>query len=97
VNRLYFKPGSELTFKSVVAIRAKLYRALKDEKGGQFGLDLSEVTHCDSAGLALLIEARKLCKKKNKVFEITGMTSETRSLAEFCGVKEILEEPIFVG
>ena len=53
-------------------------------------LDLSDVTHCDSAGMALLIEARKLCKKNNKIFEIIGMSSEIQSLADFCGVKEIL-------
>ena len=92
MNKINFKPGKELTFKSVVAVRAKLYRALIEDISGQFSLDLSDVTHCDSAGLALLIEARRLCKKNKKVFEIIGMSLETRSLAEFCGVTEILEE-----
>lgn len=91
-TKMYFKPGAELTFKSVVAIRAKLYEALQAEPSDTFGMDLSEVTQCDSAGLALLIEARKLCIKNNKVFEITGMPEKTESLAEFCGVKTLLEE-----
>ncbi|MDR3442494.1 MAG: STAS domain-containing protein [Legionella sp.] len=88
---IHFKPGVELTFNSVVDVRAKLYKALMEEKSGTFHLDLSEVKHCDSAGMALLIEARKLCKKNNRLFEIIGMSSETQSLAEFCGVKGILE------
>lgn len=87
----HFKPGSELTFKSVVAIRAKLYKALTGDRNGRFCLDLSDVVHCDSAGLALLIEARKLCKHSNKIFEVIGISAETQSLAEFCGVKSILE------
>lgn len=91
MNKVYFKPGIELTFKSVVAIRARLYQALIEDTSGSFGLDLSNVRHCDSAGLALLIEVRKLCKKNKKIFEIIGMPSETQSLAEFCGVKGILE------
>ncbi|HAT8225350.1 TPA: sulfate transporter, partial [Legionella pneumophila] len=44
-----------------------------------------------SAGLALIIEARKLCKQNNKVFEVIGISPETQSLAEFCGVKTILQ------
>ncbi|MCW8400179.1 STAS domain-containing protein [Legionella sp. PATHC038] len=91
MSTVYFKPGVDLSFKSVVAVRAKIYHALMEDKSGKFGLDLSDVKHCDSAGLALLIEARKLCKKNNKVFEIIGIPAETQSLAEFCGVKGILE------
>ncbi|QMT60737.1 MULTISPECIES: STAS domain-containing protein [unclassified Legionella] len=91
MKNVNFKPGVDLTFKSVVAVRAKLYQALMENKTDRFSLDLSDVKHCDSAGLALLIEARKLCKKNNKFFEIIGMPIETQSLVEFCGVKGILE------
>lgn len=86
-----FKPGSELTFKSVVSVRAKLYKALMNDTSNRFCLDLSDVTHCDSAGLALLIEAKKLCKNSNKILEVIGISPETQSLAEFCGVESILE------
>ena len=86
-----FEPGPLLTFKSVISVRAKLYKALMEDASDRFCLDLSEVTHCDSAGLALLIEASKLCKQNNKIFEVIGISPETQSLAEFCGVKSILE------
>lgn len=86
-----FKPDTSLTFESVISVRSGLYKALMEKAGGKFCLDLSDVTHCDSAGLALLIEARKLCKQNKKLFHITGISSETQSLAEFCGVKSILE------
>ncbi|MCL9683462.1 STAS domain-containing protein [Legionella maioricensis] len=86
-----FKPGPLLTFQSVISVRAKLYKALMEDPSDRFCLDLSEVTHCDSAGLALLIEASKLCKQNNKIFEVIGISPETQSLAEFCGVKSILE------
>lgn len=87
---LHFKPA-ELTFKSVVAVRAQLYKELVASASDHLCLDLSDVSQCDSAGMALLVEARKLCKKHNKTFEIIGMPAETRSLADFCGVKDILE------
>jgi phospholipid transport system transporter-binding protein len=91
VGTAHFMPGNSLTFKSVIEVRAKLYKALVDQAVNKLCLDLSEVLHCDSAGIALLIEARKLCKKNNKTFEIIGMSAETQSLADFCGVKDILE------
>lgn len=91
MNIVNFKPGPLLTFNSVISVRAKLYEALKEETSDQFCLDLSDVTHCDSAGLALLIEARKLCKQNKKMFKVIGISPETQSLAEFCGVKSILE------
>ena len=86
-----FKPGPSLTFDSVVAIRAAVTAALKTDNNTVFCLDLSEVTRCDSAGLALLIEIRKLCQQKSKIFKVIGVSAETKSLAEFCGVKSILE------
>ncbi|CAM4486649.1 MAG: hypothetical protein LEGION0403_FIIPPAGN_00355 [Legionella sp.] len=90
MKTVHFKP-IELSFKSVVEVRAQLYKTLMDGASTHLVLNLSEVTHCDSAGMALLIEARKLCKKNNKTFEIIGMSAETESLADFCGVKDILE------
>lgn len=86
-----FKPGPELTFESVVAVRAKLHQAISMEKNEVFYLDLSEVLHCDSAGLALLIEAKKICVHNNKLFQVIGVPSKTQSLAEFCGVSSIIE------
>ncbi|TAL64096.1 MAG: anti-sigma factor antagonist [Legionella sp.] len=91
MEQVHFKPGTELTFKTVVSVRAKLYKALMDDTTSRFCLDLSDVKHCDSAGLALLIEARKLCKHSNKTLEVIGISPETHSLAEFCGVESILE------
>ena len=92
MEKIHFKPGTELTFKTAVSVRAKLYKALMDDTHRQFCLDLSDVKHCDSAGLALLIEARKLCKQSNKTFEVIGLSSDMQSLAEFCGVESILEK-----
>lgn len=91
MEKIIFKPGCELSFKSVVSVRAQLYDTLMTETGTVFCLDLSEVSLCDSAGLALLIEAKKLCNQHNKTFEVMGISAQTQSLAEFCGVESILE------
>ncbi|MFI4918156.1 MAG: lipid asymmetry maintenance protein MlaB [Legionellales bacterium] len=92
MKAINFKFGTELTFKSVISERAKLQQVMITDGSDRLCLDLSNVSHCDSAGLALLIEARKLCKQHNKTFEVIGISGETRSLAEFCGVECVLEQ-----
>lgn len=91
MNTTHFKPGTELSFNSVIAIRSKLSKLLKADSNEVLCLDLSDVIHCDSAGLALLIEAKKLCKQYNKIFKVVGVPTKIQSLAEFCGVNDILE------
>nr|WP_238585892.1 STAS domain-containing protein [Legionella nautarum] len=61
-----------------------------DNKELVLHLDLSEVHHCDSAGLALLIEAKRLTAEQNKTCQIDGMPKAILALAEFCGVDAML-------
>lgn len=90
MTTIHFKPQTDLTFKSVIAVRTQLYQTLMVDSNSRLSLDLSEVKRCDSAGMALLIEVRKMCKQNNKGLEIIGMSTDTQALAEFCGVKDIL-------
>lgn len=91
MDSIQFKFPSKVTFKTVAEVRSGFHEFLIDKHTKKISLDLSDVVHCDSAGLALLIEAQKLCKKNSKALEIIGMSPETQSLADFCGVKNILE------
>ncbi len=87
---IVFKPSNELTFHTVQADRERLLKYLQDETLTGLRFDLSQVTHCDSAGLALLIEAKRLCRYYKKPFAIDEMSKEIHALAEFCGVEPIL-------
>lgn len=90
VNDQVFEPSIYLTFNSVEADRKRLLKYMQSLDTAHFYLDLSQVKQCDSAGLALLIEAKRLCKRFNKSFDIKGMPSVIHDLAEFCGVDVIL-------
>lgn len=89
-NDIIFKPSNELTFHTVQSDRERLLMSLQDGSVTSLRFDLSQVMHCDSAGLALLIEAKKLCRQYNKPFVIDEMSKEIHALAEFCGVEAIL-------
>ncbi|ASQ45523.1 STAS domain-containing protein [Legionella clemsonensis] len=85
-----FKPSSEMIFSTVQADRERLVKYFREARGQIIKFDLSEVTHCDSAGLALLIEAKRLSTQKNKICQIEGVPKAVHALAEFCGVDAIL-------
>lgn len=86
-----FKPSRELIFATVQLDRERLLKLLQDMQTISVCLDLSEVSLCDSAGLALLIEAKRLCKQYDKTLAIKGISKEISALAEFCGVDAMLE------
>lgn len=87
-----FKPSDKLTFQTVQADRGRLVRQLNDSVMTTLFFDLSQVDLCDSAGLALLIETKRLCKQHNKKLVIEGMPQSVHALAEFCGLETILNE-----
>ncbi len=79
-----------MTFTTVQSDCERLLNYFRRVKKSDIRLDLSEVTHCDSAGLALLIEARRLSAMKSKSCKITGVPKVVHALAEFCGVDAII-------
>lgn len=90
--QLAFIPSDELNFTTVETDIQRLAEYCRQLKTPVLKLDLSGVRHCDSAGLAFLIEARRLAREFHKAFRIDGMSKSIRSLAEFCGVEGILTD-----
>ncbi|KTC85601.1 MULTISPECIES: STAS domain-containing protein [Legionella] len=85
-----FKPSTEMIFATVQSDCQRMLKFFHNNKEAVLHLDLSEVLHCDSAGLALLIEAKRLSAEQNKTCEIDGMPKAIQALAEFCGVDAML-------
>ena len=85
-----FKPSHELTFDTVQVDRKRLLQYVQTPDRRIVHLDLSHVSLCDSAGLALLIEAKRMSRQFNKPFKISSMPEAICALAEFCGVEAIL-------
>jgi phospholipid transport system transporter-binding protein len=87
---LEFKLSAELTLQTVQLDRDRLLLDLKNESVSNLRFDLSAVSQCDSAGLAFLIEAKRLCDQFKKEFSFYAIPQDVQTLAEFCGIDEIL-------
>lgn len=92
VSEKIFKPSQELTFDTAPPDSKRLQKLLRDNKTTTIRMDLGGVVHCDSAGLALIIEAKRLCKQHHKTLEIEGIPKAISALAEFCGVEAMLDQ-----
>ncbi|WP_133130075.1 STAS domain-containing protein [Legionella yabuuchiae] len=82
----------ELTFNTVQTNLKRLSDLLVNQAVNRLKLDLTHIKKCDSAGLALLVEAKRLSKKHKKQVEILGASQAIYALAEFCGVEVVLND-----
>ena len=84
-----FTPSNELAFHTVMSDMSKFHSLVMQSDVNGVCIDLDGVSQCDSAGLALLIEAKRLCECHGKSFEIRRTPEQVRALAEFCGVQAL--------
>jgi phospholipid transport system transporter-binding protein len=81
-----FIPSVQLTFDTVPSDCARLSKLMTNPQVNSISLDLTKITYCDSAGLALLIEAIRLAKAHSKELKINEIPKRVYSLANFCGI-----------
>lgn len=87
----YFKPSQNLTFATVTAQRAQFAALLATERTASIYCDLTEVQLCDSAGLAFLIDARRMCQCQKSTLVIEHASVDVLALAKLYGIEKILD------
>lgn len=80
-----------LTFATIEHERAR-FLAYCSNNQGELVVDLGKTTRCDSAGLAFLIEVKRLGTVQGRLSQIINMPQEIRALAEFYGINNLLLE-----
>ena len=91
MTNLAFIPANELSFTTVERERQRLLAFCRKVQAPILTLDLNDINHCDGAGLAFLIEAKRLAKAHHKECLILGMNENIHALAEFYGVESLLD------
>ncbi|MBW9265295.1 MAG: STAS domain-containing protein [Candidatus Thiodiazotropha sp. (ex. Lucinisca nassula)] len=85
-----FHVQGEMTFSSVKDLLLhsnKLFSAVEELE-----VDLSQVDHADSAGLALVLEWMAQAAERNARIVFTGVPESMVSIARLCQVESLLEE-----
>lgn len=84
-----FVPTACLTVDTVSSDLNRFLALIHANPEAVISFDLEHVSQCDTAGLALLIEAKRLCVLQHSTLEIQNMPDETLKLATFCGVERL--------
>ncbi|MCX7115748.1 MAG: STAS domain-containing protein [Gammaproteobacteria bacterium] len=86
-----FMLSPHMTFETVMSDRGRLIEFLSVLNDDHCVFDLSDVLECDSAGLAFLIEAKKISLNRKIKCHFEGLSDNILSFIRFFGVEEILE------
>ncbi len=81
--------SGELNFDSVPAVWDELQ--LKIHAGGQLVLSLSGVTHSNSAGLAMLVEALELAREQDVQLRFEAIPESLMDLARMSNIDSFLD------
>ena len=82
----------ELTFDTAKQQVQLLQNELSRKEVSSLSLNLKPVKQCDSAGLAVLIEANRMANQFGKQIRLLGVSKEIKALAKFCGVEVVLND-----
>lgn len=89
-----WKPDSELTIYSVVDNKAKLMALLDSTE--QLEIDLSEIIELDTAGLQLLILAKRESTEKGKKLTMSGHSETVLDVFELCNLSGFFGDPVLI-
>jgi anti-sigma B factor antagonist len=82
-------PEGELDMKVAPELRKVLHKAVAGGKR-QLTVDLSRVPFIDSSGIATIVEALKLLRKRQGTVKVVGSSSTIRDTFEIAGLTRIL-------
>lgn len=91
VDNTRWELSGELNFESVPRLWRKM--AILFKTPTSLTLDLSGVLHCNSAGLALLVEWLREAQRLDKKVSFENTPEQLLAVAKSCGVQDLLSRP----
>lgn len=80
----------DMTFATAVHLVERSVELLKNYSANQVTVDLTTVSHCDSAGLAVIIELYRFAAMHNLQLALINAPSQLINLAEVSGVGKLV-------
>jgi anti-sigma B factor antagonist len=84
--------SGEMTVYAIAALKQDLFATLSGHKGAAL-LDLSEVSEIDTAGLQLLLAARRHTASTGRKLSVLEPSSAVLAALELCQLSELLQTP----
>jgi anti-anti-sigma factor len=94
VERKRLAITDDLTIYHALALKQQLLSALEDADIVE--LDLAQVAEIDSAGLQLLILAKRESDRQGKQLSIVAHSPEVRQTIDFCNLAAFFGDPVII-
>lgn len=90
-NGTLIRVSGALTFASVVAGIDAFKPFCAHDQGTPLTMDFTETTHMDSAGLALLLQWKRMAHAVGRSIQFRSLPDQTRNLAAVFGLAKLLD------
>jgi len=70
----------DLLFSTVSSVFAEGCKLIKNHKSSAVDIDMSNIEKIDSAGIALLLDWKRLCDAHNKKYQLKNLSQQALSL-----------------
>ncbi len=81
--------NGHLTIETVNDIWQQGCEKIRQSAGSPMIVDLSKVSHCDSAGVAMIIDWLRVAKKNNKQLILKNLPEQMRAIVEVSGLSKL--------
>lgn len=93
-NAMHIEIKGELSIYTVAALRSQLLDAL--DAAPEVDVDLSEVSEMDSAGMQLMVAAKREAALRHKTLRFSGHSPAVFDVLELCKLSGHLGDPLLI-
>lgn len=88
--------GGEFTIFTAGEIKKRLLDVVADNRDQEIEIDLSDVTEIDSAGLQLMIMAKKQATSEGKTIRFSRHSDPVLDLLDLCDLAGFFGDPVLI-
>jgi len=83
--------SGDIDFANSPAVRQSVLREICERRSPRVVVNLTQVRHIDSSGVACLVEALKASRDLGCRFILIGLSASARQVLEFCRLMKLFE------
>ena len=83
--------SGDFAFANSPAVRQSVLREIRERRSPRVVVNLTQVRHIDSSGVACLVEALKASRDLGSRFILIGLSASARHVLEFCRLMKLFE------
>lgn len=93
-NTVHMEIEGELSIFNAIAVRDRMLESI--EKGDEIEVDLAKVDEIDSAGVQLMVAAKREATRRNKPLRFVGHSPAVLDIVDLCDLSGHFGDPMLI-